>query len=206
MILAGAAVVVTQHATDTARYAPRPSTSSSLLADWRVDGWQRLPSRRIEVDGEPAEPLSVQWAGPENRIVQVLEADGWRSPPPWTLRTTLLWLSPAVAIGQLPVLAKFHRGELPTMSLEKELDASHRLVIRLWPTSYQVGAANDLPVALWLGMVTLESLQHPAGIVTLARTDQDFRMPTARIAQSLQAQGLGLDIKRGDTTAVLLVR
>ena len=92
----------------------------------------------------------MQRAGSANRIVQVLEADGWRRPPPWTLQTTLLWLLPSTAVGQLPVLAKFHRGELPTVSLEKELDASHRLVIRLWPTSHQVEAANDLPMALWI--------------------------------------------------------
>ena len=61
----------------------------------------------------------MQRAGSANRIVQVLEADGWRRPPPWTLQTTLLWLLPSTAVGQLPVLAKFHRGELPTMSLER---------------------------------------------------------------------------------------
>ena len=206
LILAGTAVVVTHHAADIARYAPRPSASSGLLADWRGDGWQHLPARRTEVDGDHEEPLSVQWAGSANRIVQVLEADGWRRPPPWTLQTTLLWLLPSTAVGQLPVLAKFRRGELPTMSLEKELDASHRLVIRLWLTSHQVEAANDLPVALWIGMVTFERLEHPAGIATLTMTDQDFGMPTAHLARSLQTRDVRLDIKRGGTTPVLLVR
>lgn len=206
LILAGTLVVVTQHASDAARYAPRPSTPSGLLVDWQVVGWQRLQSRRTEVDGDHEEPLSVQWAGSADRIVQVLEADGWRIPPPWTARTTLLWLLPSTAVGQLPVLAKFHRGTLPSMTLERELDASSRLVIRLWPTSYQVGAANDPPAALWLGMVTLERLTRPAGIATLAMTDQDFAMPTAQLERSLQAQGVHLEVKRRDTFEVLLVR
>jgi membrane protein DedA with SNARE-associated domain/membrane-associated phospholipid phosphatase len=206
LIVAGAAVVVTHHAADTAQYAPRQPASPDLLADWQVEGWQRLPARRTEVDGDHEEPLSVQWAGTANGITQELAAGGWRRPPPWTLRTTLSWLLPSATIGQLPVLLKLHQGESPTLTLEKELSPSHRLVIRLWPTSYQVGSANDLPVALWIGMVTLERLEHPAGMATLAKTAQEFGMPMAQLAQSLQSQGMHLDIKRRETAAVLLLR
>ena len=92
------------------------------------------------------------------------------------------------------------------MSLERELNPSLRLVIRFWPTSYQLGAANDPSVALWIGMVTLERLEHPAGMMTLAMTDQDFAKSTAQLAQFLQTQGLHLDIKRRNAAAVLLVR
>ncbi len=205
LILAGTVVVVTQHAADAARYAPRQAAAEFLI-DWRGDGWQGLSARRTEVDGDHEEPLSVQWAGTQGQIVPVLEAAGWHRPPPWTLRTTLLWLLPSTAAGELPVLAKFHQGESPTMSFERVLDPSLRLVIRLWPTSHQVGTANDPPVALWIGMVTRERLEHPAGLVTLAMTDQDFDMPTARLAQSLQTQGVLLTIKRRDTTTVLLAR
>jgi undecaprenyl-diphosphatase len=205
LIVAGAAVVVTHHAADVARYAPRPPISSGLLADWQVDGWQRLPSRRSEVDGDHEEPLSLQWAGTTSRIAQELEASGWHTPPPWTLRTTLLWLLQSTTAGQLPVLVKLHQGAAPSMHFERELDPSHRLVIRLWPTSYQVRPQDGLPVALWLGSVTLERLEHPAGIATLAITDQDFGMPTAQLGQSLQSQGVLINIKRRDSTAVLLV-
>lgn len=206
LLLAGTAVVVTHRAADAARYAPHLATTSNLLADWRRAGWQQLPARRTEVDGDHEEPLSVQWAGTADQVVQTLEAGGWRRPPPWTLQTTLLWLLPSTSAGQLPVLAKFHRGEAPAMSFERELNLSLRLVIRFWPTSYQVGAANDRPVALWIGMVTLERLEHPAGMATLATTDQDFATSTAQLAQSLQVQGRHLDIKRRNAAAVLLVR
>jgi membrane protein DedA with SNARE-associated domain/membrane-associated phospholipid phosphatase len=206
LIVAGTAVVVTHHAADVARYAPRQPISSGLLANWQVDGWQRLPARRSEVDGDQEEPLSLQWAGTANRIVQQLEASGWHRPQPWTLRTTLLWLLPSTTVEKLPVLAKLHQGESPTMSFQRELDPSRRLVIRLWPTSYQVEALNGPSVALWVGMVTLERLEHPAGMATLARTDRDFGMPTAQLAQFLQTQGIHINIRRRDATAVLLAQ
>ncbi len=204
LILAGTVVVATQHGADAARYAPL-QPASELMSDWLVDGWQRLSVRRTEVDGDHEEPLAVQWVGTEDQIAQVLTAAGWHRPPAWTLRTTLVWLLPSATVGQLPVLAKFHQGESPAMIFERELDPSHRLVIRLWPTSRQVGTANDPPVALWIGMVTSERLEHPAGMATLVMTDQDFSMPTAQLAQALQTQGLHLTFKRRDTTAVLLV-
>ncbi|MBC7733934.1 MAG: LssY C-terminal domain-containing protein, partial [Bacteriovorax sp.] len=205
LISAGTTVVATHHAADTARYAPRHAASSQLLPDWQGDGWQRLPARRTEVDGYHEEPLSLQWAGTADRVAQTLEEGGWSRPPSWTPRTTLLWLLPSAAVGQLPVLAKFHQGESPTLSFEKQLSPSSRLVVRFWPTSYQVDVANDQPVALWTGIVTLEHLAHPAGLATLALTDQDFAMPTAQLAQSLRAQGVRVNIKRRDMMAVLLV-
>jgi hypothetical protein len=55
-------------------------------------------------------------------------------------------------------------------------------------------------------MVTNERLEHPADVLTLAIMELDFGMPTAELAQSLQTQGLGFNIKRSDTAAVLLVR
>lgn len=204
LILAGTVVIATHLTADVSRYAPRQPVSPDLLTDWRVDGWQRLPARRTEVDGDHEEPLSVQWAAEQDQIVGVLEAAGWHSPPRWTLRTGLLWLVPSTAVGQLPVLAKLHQGASPAMSFQQELDPSHRLVLRLWPTSHQVRAANDLPVALWVGMVTRERLEHPAGMATLAMTDQDFSMPMAQLAQSLQSQGVQFDLRRRESMDVLL--
>ncbi|WP_372824627.1 hypothetical protein [Polaromonas sp.] len=54
--------------------------------------------------------------------------------------------------------------------------------------------------------MTLERLAHPAGMVTLALTDQEFDAPAAQLARSLQTQGMRLDIKRGDAADVLLAR
>lgn len=74
------------------------------------------------------------------------------------------------------------------------------------PTPYLVGALDDPPVALCIGMVTLEWLEHPAGLVAQAMTDQDFDKPTAQLAQSVKTRNMRLDMKRRDTTTLLLVR
>ena len=120
LVLAGGAVVATQHAADVARYAPSEAAVPVLLAEWKSGGWQRLPARRTDVAGDFEEPLSVQWVGTVDRIERALQADGWRRPPVWWSRSTLLWLMPSTPIGELPVLAKLHQGDPPMLSLERE--------------------------------------------------------------------------------------
>lgn len=206
LVLAGVAVASTQRAADAARYAPRVAAAPVLLADWQGGGWQRLSVRRTEMDGDVEEPMSVQWVGTAQRIEGVLQAAGWRQPPPWTLRAALLWLLPSTPLEQLPVLAKFHQGEPATLTLEEVLDPTRRLVIRLWPTAYEVGAADGAPSPLWIGMVTVERLSHPAGLATLALTEPGLALPTSRVARDLRRSDVALEIRHRGVGPVLLVR
>lgn len=206
LVLAGAGVVTTHRAADAIRYAPRQAGATVTLADWPSAGWLRLPARRTEVDGDHEEPLSLQWAGTVDRIEQVLQAGGWQRPPPWASRAALLWLLPSSPAGQLPVLAKFHQGEAPTLSFEQELDPSQRLVIRLWRTAYSVNTANNPAAPLWVGMATRERLTHPAGLFTLAKTDPDFAASTAQFVMLLQTHKVAVTIRHRDALAVLLLQ
>jgi len=202
LAVAGSATVASHHAADVARYAPRAASAPILLADWQVNGWQRLPPRRADVDGDHEEPLLLQWAGSAERIEHVLQAGGWRRPPAWWSRAALLWLLPSTPIGHLPVLPKFHQGEPPALSFEKELDPTRRMVIRLWPTDYRIGADTDPPPTLWAGLVTLERLTHPAVVITFAFTDPDFAVPAQQLANFLLTHNLAVEVKH---TGVLLV-
>lgn len=206
LVLAGSGMVATHRAADMVHYAPRQAAAPLLLADWQSQGWLRLPTHRTEVDGDPEEPLSIQWSSTADRIAQVLQADGWRHPPSWKSPAALLWLLPSTPIGELPVLAKFHQGEPPTLSFERELDPSQRLVIRLWHTSYRAGTASDPGPPLWIGLVTRERLTHPTGFITLAKTDPDFGAPTAELVKRLQSHSVTLDVRHRNGVAVLLMQ
>jgi len=205
LALAGAGMVATQHAVDVARYAPSQAVVRALPAEWRTDGWQQLSTHRMDVGGEVEEPLSVQWAGTADGIERALQATGWRRPPAWWSRSTLLWLVPSTRIGELPVLPKLHYGDPPALSLQRELDPQRRLVIRLWATPYRAEPAKDSSSPLWIGMATLERSSHPAGMITLAVTDQDFAAPAVQLAQFLQREGVASDVKHRGTLVVLLV-
>ncbi len=74
-------------------------------------------------------------------------------------------------------------------------------MIRLWATSFQVREAGAGVAPLWIGMVTLERLKHPARITTLALTDPDFALASAQLARLLQTQCLTRDLERLARTA-----
>lgn len=206
LLLAGAAAVATQYTVDVVRYAPQPAAAPVMLADWQTTGWRQLPARRTEVNGDHEEPFTVQWAGTGDRIAAVLERGGWRQPPPWTLRATASWLLPGTPVDQLPLLAKFHQGAPEALSFEKVLDPAQRLVLRLWPSGHDIEVVGETPSVLWMGMVTVERIQHPASSFTLALTDPDFNATLAQFVASLPPQGPSWDRVHRHAGTVLLLR
>ena len=205
LLLAGGAAVATQYPADLARYAPQPAAAPVLLADWQATGWRLLPARRTEVDGDHEEPFTVQWAGAPDHIAAVLQAGGWHRPPPWTLRTGASWLLPSTPMDQLPVLEKFHIGAPAALSFERMLGPSQRLVLRLWPSGHAIDVVGQTPSALWMGMVTVERIRHPAHAFTLVSTDPDFAAALAQFTASLQVQGLRWDLEHRDAGPVVLL-
>lgn len=206
LVLAGTVVIVTRQAADVARYAPVPAPWASVMSDWQSEGWRRLPARRNDAGGDAEEPMSVQWVGTAAGIARVLLADGWHRPPPWTSGATPLWLLPTTAVDQLPVLAKLHMGEPPALTLDKPLDLTRRLVLRLWATSFRVATEIEPAQPLWICTATLERLSRPAGIVIIALTDPDFSAASTQFARDLRKIGVALDVRRRDELAVLLVQ
>ena len=171
------------------RYAVRPASETAPLDDWAGAGWNRLPAWRSELDGETEEPLVLQWAGTSGQIAGTLRASGWQTPETWTLKSSLLWLLPTLQIQQLPVLPKFHHGEVPQITFVKVLDTDERLVLRLWSLDRQVRLDPALPARqLWIGMVATERLLHPGGMITLASTGKDFDTPLRILVWDLQDQ------------------
>ncbi|MFC5474871.1 LssY C-terminal domain-containing protein [Paraherbaspirillum soli] len=192
---------------DGERYAHHPVAASMPLADWGGGGWRLLPRARSELDGDLEEPFSLQWVGSAAQIGATLSAAGWQHAESWSSKTMLLWLLADTPIQQLPVLPKYDRGRVQKITYVKVLNPRQRLVIRLWPMRYKVETVSgEPPSRLWSGMVTLERLQHPIGMITLARTASDFNAPLPLLEQDLQSQRLSVQRRQRHDTGVLLVR
>lgn len=205
LTVAGAFYVSRNHSADLARFAPRDAIANTVLANWRSDGWQRLPANRAEIGGDAEEPMAVQWAAPPGQIAVVLTAGGWVAPAKWTSNATFLWLLPSTVAGELPVLAKLHHGKPQDLTLVKVLDDKRRLVLRLWSTGFVVDTETEEKSMLWNGMVTLEKLDHPAGLVSLTNTDDDFLMPPRLLAEFLVAAHWQVQSRQRGNLATLLI-
>lgn len=179
-----------QYADDLERYALRYSVRTLDAQAWWRDGWRDLPAYRMDLQGQPAQPLNVQWAGALGDLRAYLEARGWRVPAPLSLANTLQWLVPNAVLADLPVLPQVHDGRHEALRLIYPLEAAPgrpatRLVLRLWPADAAL-AGTGTP--LWVGNVTRQHLVHPLPVLTLARSEEE----TGGSVQRLRAQLDGL--------------
>lgn len=178
LALAGSLNVYRHHSSDTARYAFKPVVETMTASNWWTNGWETLPSHRIDMFGEIEEPLTVQWAGSLTVIQQDLQNKGWRTPAPWTATNALSWLTAKAAPVELPVVPRLASGRLPTLTLvlanDKMLEAS-RFVLRLWECNLELTGGGSSMV--WIGSVVEESFNRPLSLVTTSKAQLNANAP-----------------------------
>jgi len=170
---------------DLQRYAVRVPTQSMPAGRWWDAAWRALPAYRIDLEGEREQPLNVQWAGDLATLRRVLIADGWRAPPPLTLRNALRWLLPRPALEDLPLIPQLHSGHYQALVLVHPADdlasSGRQLVLRLWPTATRL-FPSAAPV--WIGTVAWQRVER-LPLVSFPRNAGGYDNALGRLALAL---------------------
>ncbi len=191
IVIAGGWHVIQRHEKDLVFYAPRHNEKTIALSSWQTDGWHDLPARRIDMEGEPEQPLIVQWAGSPDELARFLMSKGWQRPLPLSLESFFRMFSPDTPVEKLPVLPRLHDGRVERLRLVR-MDQDRRLVLRLWSTDVKI-AGNDSP--LFVGTIEEQRRRSLAGLITMARDTGEYERPLNLLEQTL-----------GEEFAVRLVR
>jgi membrane protein DedA with SNARE-associated domain/membrane-associated phospholipid phosphatase len=164
-----------------ARYLPQSTTEPFDVAAWRQGEDGNRTISRVDLAGELEEPLVLQWLGTPRDLEERLRNMGWSPPPPWSWTTATAFLRPASPVGELPTPARLHQGRaaLLTLSHPHPDDPDARWVLRAWASGYR-DAQSDRP--LLVGSLVEERALHPAGILTLERSQP---ASSARIVELL---------------------
>ena len=179
IVVAGGWHVSRHHEKDLAFYSPRYDLQTMPLATWLADGWRELPAWRIDMAGEPEQPLTIQWAGTTEELAQYLLDRGWQRPQSFKLKSFLEMLSPDTPIEKLPVLPRLHDGRIDRLRLVRM--ASNRLwVLRMWPTDVKI-AANE--ARLLVGTIEVQNKRPMAGLIFLARDTGEYNSSLAAFEQ-----------------------
>lgn len=183
LLIAGGWHIAARYPSDTERYAVRQPIM--VLADkaWWEDAWQTLPTWRLDMEGEYEQPLTVQWAGSLESL-DALRVRGWQAPLPLSGRNWLLWLDTTRTAMRLPVLPRVHDGRNEALALIHAVAArpDQRLVLRLWPAQAML---RERAQPLWIGMVTLETIDRPLAWFGLPHDGDDYNGPREALRQSL---------------------
>ncbi len=161
--------ITQQYERDLQSHVPRHAVRALGAQDWWERAWQELPTYRIDLRGEPSQPLTLQWAGSLTDLRARLETQGWSVPPASGAASFLLWLSPSPELEQLPVLPKVHDGRHEALLMIKPArEPNRRLVLRLWNADTVL---RESGAGIWVGNVTREHLSSPLPLFTVARAE-----------------------------------
>jgi hypothetical protein len=122
---------------------------------------------RVDLFGETGEPLTIQWAGNLDALAAKLEQGGWHRAQPLTLVTALSFVAPGIDPASVAVVPRFSGGQLPELTLVRDLGPDKRLIMRLWSTDLNV----DFTTPVWAGSVVTERISRLVRLLTTAETD-----------------------------------
>jgi len=182
IVIAGGWHLAQKHEKDLAFYAPRHPMQIITLTSWQANAWRDLPAWRIDMEGEPEQPLTVQWAGSPDELSRFLISKGWRRPLPMNPKSFLGMLATRITIEQLPVLPLLHDGRVECLRLVRTGRGNRRVVLRLWSTGVKI-YGNDIP--LFVATVEEQQGRSLAGLITMAKDTGNYERPLYLLEQTL---------------------
>ncbi|TYC64497.1 phosphatase PAP2 family protein [Rhodobacterales bacterium] len=156
-------------------YEPRSNKEIMTVTGWQGDGWQTVPARRIELNGDEGEPLVVQLAGNLDDLARLAELANWQRPPKWSLSSAGGFVEGETPSDSLPILPRTQNGRQPALVLIRKDDGPDtteggRWVLRLWPSRFQILEGGSL-TDLYVGSVVHEHIVRPMGEFSGPDTD-----------------------------------
>jgi len=155
------------------------------VTQWQKSGWRTLPSYRIDLQGQLEQPLTIQWAGEKQAIVDALHERAWKHPVPLRFTTMLRWLGSEPKLDTIPLLPQAHDGRHEAIVLSfMEPGSKREMILRLWPSRMALAADSKVSnppdiqeVPVWVGYVAYFSTEYPLPWLGILRPQRDFDTP-----------------------------
>jgi undecaprenyl-diphosphatase len=149
------------------------------------DNWQQsvdrqLPGYRHDIRDRNDHPLNIVIAGQPDCLARALSPKRWHEAEMLDWHNLLRLLSSRTPLEDLPVTPQVHDGKHEIFALEKILDENSRLLLRLWPTKFQLGGEKT-PV--FVGVVSRQQSSEILKLIKIPRTDLSFRQARQQLLQ-----------------------
>lgn len=177
------------HERNMARYEPIRTLRQLAVDPWWSGTNSSLPAFRADLRNREEHPLNLQFAGSLDWLEKQLSAAGWRDASRLDGADWLRLLSPGQPLQGLPVLPQVHDGRHEALLLQKPLPNDQRLVLRLWATDWRLGKSAS---PLWIGNVSEQQQVTLIGLLTYARTKENFDQALAQLREDLRPLPKGL--------------
>jgi undecaprenyl-diphosphatase len=188
LILPSGVYALSAHEARFNSYQVLPEVVTLPDSNWQQSVNKRLPSYRNDIRDRNDHPLNVVIAGQPDCLAKALSPRGWQKAEMLDWHNLLRMLSSRTPLQDLPVTPQVHDGKHETFTLERILDENSRLLLRLWPTTIQLGA-EETPV--YLGVVSKQQRSEILKLITIPRTDLSFRQALQQLAAETDTLNIG---------------
>ncbi len=159
-------------------------TSSDV---WIATDWKSLPSRRIDLAGQPEEAFVAQWQGDLKALQRHLSAKGWKTYTKWRWRDGFQYLRTDAKIAELPPKPLLNEGlkaHLTAVHPSKE-DPNERVVLRFYPSRMRL-AGDKTDEIVYLVSVTRDNV---------SATLQLYAVPATTAPSATEISGTVADLQ-----------
>jgi PAP2 superfamily protein/LssY-like putative type I secretion system component LssY len=137
---------------------------------WSGGAWQKLPSRRIDLAGQPEEVFAAQWVGNLDSLASGLERQGWKRIDNWTWKDSIAYMDPNASLTSLPPRPLLHQGLRAKLTMMKpNADGASRQVLRAFRSQAEV-IDNGNKSGVFLISVTPEILRKRLFLLSMPST------------------------------------
>ncbi len=164
-------------------YQAEPEVVTLPLSNWQQSVDKRLPGYRNDIRGRNDHPLNVVIAGQPDCLAKALSPGGWQKAELLDWHNLLRLLSSRAPLQDLPVTPQVHDGKHETFALERIVDKNSRTLLRLWPTTVQLGT-EGIPV--YVGVVSRQQRSEMLNLITIPRTDHSFRQAQEQLLHEVE--------------------
>ncbi|MFO7875959.1 MAG: VTT domain-containing protein [Desulfovermiculus sp.] len=148
---------------------------------WQDHGWQEFPVYREDMQGQPKQPLNIQFFGNITGLLQNLEESGWEQAPGFSIPRMLAHFSPESRIEDLMVLPSLHKGCPETLRMNRGSE-NGRLVLRLWQAGHLHKGQDE---TLYEGMVSKQVRKEYLKLFSLAVNAGQYGSALAKLQEDL---------------------
>jgi len=178
---AGGWNIARQNSSEYQYLTQQPVIREIEFDSWWTAEWVRLPAWRIDLGGGKKTPLTIQWVGSRENLVDAFLDEGWRKPEPFSLKAFLTMLSPDADVNELPVFPRFHKGRIEDIILVRNV-SPERWVLRLWTTDYFMQPGG---VPLLIGTTETEGNRKIANLITIPMDRIKYQASQKEIKKTL---------------------
>ena len=182
---AGGWNIARQNSGEYEYYAKREVVHFLESGDWWETEWVQLPAWRIDLGGGKTTPLTIQWTGRKEKLVDSFLRNGWRKPDSYNLKGFLTMLSPEASVNDLPVFPRFHKGRIEDVILVRN-GTTERWVLRLWTTDYFLQPGR---FSLLIGTTETEGNRKIANLITIPADLRKYQVSQSEIKRVLCESG-----------------